>query len=545
MVVVLSDELTDDERSLIESMNYKLIQHQFRNGIKWGYYDGEAGIKNIGIAIPEVMVNVEAVIGWPEIVVDALDERLDWLGWDGGLEAGDLDGLNAALTEANIRAEFDQVKLDALVTGVGFMAITAGNVEDGEPKVMAHAVSSQHATYKWDKRRGRVESAVSLEIGESGERITTLYKPDETIEIVQRTGEPEEVTRYPHNRGRCSLVVFENKKRAGDVRGKSEMTKPVRYYTDHGIRTMLGMEYNREIYTTPQRWFKNVDPEQLGFEETDSPWDTVAKGYRAAMNRVVVLPPNEEGDKAEPSTGQYTSASPAPYISELEMLSQMVAAQAGMPVSQFGFATQNPPSADAIAALETRHVKKTERRQRAFGHVLVYDVAFIVQSILDEKPADMAFISSLSAKWVPAGTPTPAAAADAALKLVDLVANGSEVLLEKAGFTQVQIRRIMQERAQNRTLSLVEALRDRRLGVDPVAVELASQSTDDSDEFSEMVTPEGMSEEDAKILKAKADAMGVMIRSGVKAETAAEIAGISGAEFLPGKPVTWKSEDDS
>lgn len=474
---LLVDELSDDERSMISELSRKLLDHQLSNARKWSYYDGEAGIKNIGIAIPEQMVDVESVIGWPEIVVDGLDERLDWIGFDGGREAGDLDALNAAMKSANMIAEFDKVKLDALVTGVGFMAITAGNTDEGEPEVLVHAVSPQHATYVWDDRAGRVESAMRFQIGARGERITTLYFPNETIVIVKREGEAEEVKRTEHNRGRCSLVVFENKKRSGDVHGKSEISRTIRYYTDHAIRTMLGMEYNREIYTTPQRWFKNVDPEQLGFEETDDPWEIVAKGYRAAMNRVVILPPNEEGDKAEPATGQYTAASPAPYIAQLEMLSKLVAAQAGMPVSQFGFATQNPPSADAIAALESRHVNKTERKQRTFGHVLVYDAAYIIQSILDDAPADMAFISTLAAKWVPAGTPTPAAAADAALKLHPLVAEGSEVLLEKAGFTQVQIKKILQERSQNRTMSLVEALRERRLGVDPAAAELSAVST--------------------------------------------------------------------
>src|SRR5699024_11194541 len=137
----------------------------------------------------------------------------------------------------------------------------------------------------------------------------------------------------------------------------------------------------------------------------------------------------------------------------------------------------NPPSADAIAALESRHVKIAERRQSTFGHVLVHDVAYIIQSILDDKPDDPESIASIAAKWGPHGTPTPEAAADAAIKLKDLVAEGSEVLRERAGFTRTQIQRIMQERASNRTDSWIEALRERRLNVDEMAPEMASQTT--------------------------------------------------------------------
>lgn len=482
--ITFDDSLLDDERDEISALSEQLIRVQFANTWKWAYYDGESGIKNIGIAIPEAMINVESVVGWPEIVVDTLDERLDWIGWEGGLATNDLDELSRATQAANLVAEFNKAKLDSLVTGVGFVSITAGDVDAGETQVVAHAVSSSHATYQWDERLGRVASAMHMQKGPNGEKITTLYKPDETIVTITDQKGTERTKRSWHGRGRCSLVVIENKKRSGGMRGKSELSRAIRYYTDHAIRTILGMEYNREIYTTPQRWFKNMDPEQLGFEETDSPWDRVNKGYKAAMNRVVIMPPNEEGDKAEPSTGQYTPASPAPYIAELEMLSKLVAAQAGIPVSHFGFATQNPPSADAIAALESRHVKIAERRQSTFGHVLVHDVAYVIQSILDGRPADPEFIASISAKWVPAGTPTPAAAADAAIKLKDLVAEGSEVLLERAGFSGTQIQRIMQERAANRTHSLVEALRDRRLNVDQLAQEMASQTTSGESDLS-------------------------------------------------------------
>ena len=65
----------------ISRLSQSLARYQMINRRKWEYYDGEAAIKNIGLAVPQSMVNVDVVLGWPEIVVDALDERLDWLGW--------------------------------------------------------------------------------------------------------------------------------------------------------------------------------------------------------------------------------------------------------------------------------------------------------------------------------------------------------------------------------------------------------------------------------------------------------------------------------
>ena len=57
-------------------------------------------------------------------------------------------------------------------------------------------------------------------------------------------------------------------------------------------------------------------------------------------------------------------------------------------------------------------------------------------------------------------------------------------------------------------------------------------------------TPPGDSVEDASALKAKADAMGVLIRSGVKPDDAAHRVGLDGMEFWDARPVTLKYEDE-
>src|SRR5699024_11486200 len=104
-------------------------------------------------------------------------------------------------------------------------------------------------------------------------------------------------------------------------------------------------------------WSSDVCSSDLS--EDDSPSDVAARGVKIAMNRTVIMEPNitEDGDVGpEPATGQYQSAPPTPYIEQLKMLSQLCSAQSGVPSSYFGFHTENPPSADAIRALEARLV---------------------------------------------------------------------------------------------------------------------------------------------------------------------------------------------
>ena len=49
--------------------------------------------------------------------------------------------------------------------------------------------------------------------------------------------------------------------------------------------------------------------------------------------------------------------------------------------------------------------------------------------------------------------------------------------------------------------------------------------------------------QEAQVLKARADAMGILIRSGVKSDIAAQLAGVDGAEFIPGMPVTIRQQE--
>ena len=346
--VVMSSGLTEDEARLIGRLQSDLVKHRKKNAEKWKYYDGEVALKNMEIAIPSNMVSVEASIGWGGVIVDALDERIDWLGWTADDRQADM--LQSVARENRLSTEFNKVKLDSLVTGVGFLEVTAGGA--GEPDVIINAVSSSDATYLWDERANRVSSGLVMKQGSEGEDLVTLYLPDMTVTVVRERGESR-VIRHVHNRGRCGLVAFPNKSRAGLVRGQSELTKPVRYAIDHAQRTILEMEYNREIYTTPQKWFANILPEDLGFDpesEADmSEFDRIKKGFDVAMTRAVILPTQEEDGK-NPTTGQYQSAPPTPYIDELQMITQLLSSYSGIPSSWFGFHTDNPPSAEGQRA---------------------------------------------------------------------------------------------------------------------------------------------------------------------------------------------------
>lgn len=478
--VVVAGDLTDDEARLVGRLRSDLARFRKKNGEKWKYYDGEVRLKNMDIAVPSNMISVEASIGWGGVIVDALDERIDWLGWTADDSQADL--LQAVARENRLSTEFNKVKLDSLVTGVGFLEVTAGGV--GEPDVIINAVSSSDATYVWDDRANRVAAGLVVKSGPDGEDLLTLYLPDVTVSVVQRDGESE-VSRHWHHRGRCGLVAFPNKSRAGRVRGQSELTKPVRYAIDHAQRTILEMEYNREIYTTPQKWFANILPEDLGFDPDSevemSEYDRIKKGFDVAMTRAVILPTQEEDGK-NPSTGQYQSAPPTPYIDELKMITQLLSSYSGIPPSWFGFHTDNPPSAEGQRALEARNVKMSERRCTSYSGPMDADVAFITQSILAQRHEDVEvptpeFMATISSRWRDPATPTVSAATDAVTKQIEAGAlpRNSVVALERMGYSDADIRRIQQEWSQETFRQILSMASKKEIPDDPLADELARQ----------------------------------------------------------------------
>lgn len=454
--------VTREELQLADSLALELAKFRQTNARKWAYYDGRAGIKNMGVAVPESMVNIEVVVGWPEIIVDALEERLDWLGWVAS-DQSSVDELMGVFYSNQLGTELSKAILDSLVTGVGFLEVSAGDVVAGEPQVIARAVSSSQATYRWDARRGRMAVGLVESKDAEGNTHKVLYYPDRTVRIWEDK-EGQHRDEYLHNRGRCGLIAVPNKVRAGDVFGRSEISSTIQYLTDHGVRTMLGMEYNRELYTTPQRWYANVYAEQLGIDPDGSSEQIRRQGAIASMSRAVVMEPNEgdDGDKTpEPKTGQYQSAPPTPYIDELKMLSQLISAQSGVPANYLGFSSDNPPSADAIRAMEARLVKRSERRQSMISQVLTNDLAFVILAILEGEAPEAERIGALTAKWRAAHTPTMASAADSAMKLVSagILDRESPVVLEMIGLDEQDQKRVAADHARGRARDLLKAVR--------------------------------------------------------------------------------------
>jgi hypothetical protein len=439
--------LTPDELSLVERLLKKLKMHDSKNSELERYYEGKNRLKDLGISIPPTLRLVDSVVGWAGTAVDVLEERLDLEGY-----IGDDFGLNDIFRANSLDLESSLGHKDALVFGTSFVVVNSGS--NGEPDPLITIESPKKMTGFYDMRTRRLSAALLVNRDEKNLPTTgSLYLPDETVFLEFMSSKPFEVARDVHNRGRVAVAPLINNPRAGDPEGRSEITRAVRSISDSGVRTMLGAEIAREFYSAPQRYVMGAKEDM--FLDSDgnplNPWSVI-------QGRVLGVPYNDD-DNVMPSVGQFQANSPQPYIDQVRMLAQMMAAETAIPASYYGFQTDNPSSADAIRQMEARLVKRAERRQGQFGRTWT-EVAKLAVLVRDGELPDG--IDNVRPIWRDASTPTRAAAADEAVKLIQagVFTADSEVVYNRIGLSDSDKQVLKSEKQANAARAFVQNLAD-------------------------------------------------------------------------------------
>ena len=156
----------------------------------------------------------------------------------------------------------------------------------------------------------------------------------------------------------------------------------------------------------------------------------------------------------------------------------MLAAEAAIPPSYLGFQTDNPASADAIRQMEARLVKRAERRQAQFGRAWT-DAMQIALMVRDGSiPLEASEIRPI---WRDAATPTRAAAADEAVKLIaaGVLLPDSEVTYNRIGLSDSDKQVLKSEKIAARGTDLISQLT--RIGQDIRANDNDEDNNDDND----------------------------------------------------------------
>lgn len=448
--------LSSEEEVALNRLYTKIGTRRQTNLLKQAYYEGEQRVKSLNIAMPpKVERQLNTVVGWAGTAVDVIEERLDWQGWT---QTGTDFGLNEIADRNDLDVDAGMAHLDALIYGCSFVCAGTGIEGEDEPDQLVTIESPLYMTGELDPRSRRLSAAASRFWDPEKEAYTgaVLYLRDQTIRLY-RNGEGERWRvkhRDVHKLGRVPVVRMVNRPRASRVWGRSEISRAVRGYTDAAVRTLMGMEVNREFYSTPQRYAINISDQQ--FTKADG---SPITGFEAIMGRMLGIPFDEENPEARPTVGQFPQSQPGPYLEQVRGLGQMLATEVGVPTTYLGFAGDQAASADAIRAMESRLVKRSERRQLTFGKGWL-ELGRICLKMRDKKIPDD-FDTSVYSKWRDAATPTRSAAADEATKLVQagVLPADSTVTYDRIGLTPMEQRQVEADKRKER----VRVMRDNRV----------------------------------------------------------------------------------
>jgi hypothetical protein len=517
---VIPQQLGTDDQAAMTELWQQLAAKQRRNILRRKYYDAKAGLRDLGISIPPQLRNVEVALGAPAKGVDSMSRRTILEGFTAAdAETADL-GLDDLWTGNRMEIEAPNAHTSALIRSCAFGFVTQGDVEAGEPPALITTRSAEFATGMWDRRRRSLRSALSVtEVDEAGVPTEmNMYLPNRTVIMRSTSGGRWDLRQVEHDLG-VPVELLAYKAELDRPFGRSRITRPVMYLTDAMVRTALRTEVSAEFYNAPQRYALGADEE--AFKAKDG---TVAPAWQVLLGRMLTLSRDEEGEL--PTVGQFAQQSMVPNLDQMRSLAQQLAMELSLPVGSLGIVQDNPSSAEAIKAAWEELGTEIEHWQRTALSPAWESIVRMALSIVDDSPAAMATYRTIRARWGAWSTPSEVSRAQASAARVQANPRlaGTDVELEKQGFTDDEIRRIKAQWAREASRSSLAALTASAAGRSAPAAEPQESSV----------------ATDAAAQKAQFDALGVAIRAGVDPDDAARRLGLDGIQFTGAVPVSLR-----
>lgn len=373
------------------------------------YYEGNQALSYMH---PELIQALEGqvrqvVINWPQMVVDAVEERLDIEGFRRPDKAsGDRDIWD--VWQANdMDAGSQRAHVDALALGRSYVTVGSPDNPDDPPVITDESALDMFAVS--DPRTRKVTAAIrrwnsdAIDQPVASANQGTLYLPDRTIQYAKDTGGSWTAgTVDEHGLGRVPVVPILNRARRKQPAGVSELMLVISL-SDAACKIATDMMVGANFHALPRYYATGVSQSDF-VDEVGNPisvWKTVTGRIFAT-----------EQDNAK--IGQLDASDLANFHNTLRALAQLVASLCGLPPHYLGFATDNPASAEGIKSSEARLVKRCERKQGQFD-VGWEEVVRIAMRILTGRwDPDL---NRMETSWRDPSTPTVAQTADATVKL--------------------------------------------------------------------------------------------------------------------------------
>ena len=425
-----------------------------RNMIRRQYYDQKNVLKDLGIAIPPHLTDLELVLGWPAKAVDVLARRCKLEGFAVPGVEDDAFGIRDAWLRNDMHIELPQTIRSALKYSCSFLTVTKGMVADGEPEILISSHSALYASGLWDSRRRRLKAALTITDMDDIGRVTgwAMFMPGVTIRAMFNGS--WSIDRFEHTLDRLPVEVLPYDPDLDRPFGCSRISRAVMGLSDSALRTLFRMEVHAEFFSSPQRYAMGADESMF----TDANGDPVSQ-WEAIIGRVWAA--GRDPDTGDvPQLGQFAASSPQPHTDQLRTLSAAFCAESSIPLSELGIVHDaNPTSAQAIEAAERPLVQKARDTHDNFGPRIARAMMTAVQirDNLDSPPDEL---MGLTVQWRDPDEIPQSSAGDFLIKLVQAMPwlADSKIPLEQLGWDSTTVDRAWADKRRSNVTSLLQRL---------------------------------------------------------------------------------------
>lgn len=453
--------LSGPEFAAFSQLVERLNQKKTRNTTRQHYYDSQNALIDLGIAIPPRLRTLDAVMGWPAKTVDTLNQRVKMEGFViPGVDLEDF-GIDSIWRSNRMAIEAPMAQSSALIHSVAFILTYLGDPDFGEPEVVIATFDAQHATGLWHPTTRRLGAGLAVfDEDSSGNPLRMLLMFPHAIYSIWRDSKSPRwsVQKTANTLGRVPMEPITYKPRLGRPFGSSRISRPVMAITDSAMRTIVRSEVGAEFFSAPQRYLMGA--EEAMFENADG---TKATTWDLVMGRMLSIPRDEEFGEV-PTVGQFPQISMQPHSDHLNMWVRLFSAETGIPADQLGIYADNAVSAESRYAAWQSLIIEAEAVGENMGPAWTASVVSAIQ-MRDNLRTPPAELDRLAVRWRDPSTPSRSSAVDAVVKeiQVDLLPADSEVALERAGYSEVDIQRIIADRARSASRQALDDIM-RRLG---------------------------------------------------------------------------------
>lgn len=417
-----------------------------RNLLRSQYRDMKITVKPSSNIPREAIERVEAVSDWPEKAVTSLAERSIFEGFvaPGQQDPFDLSGV---LSENRFDLALPQAIDSTYTHSCAFITTTMGDTTAGEPEVLVMAREALWSVATWDVNRRQVGSAMSI-ASTDAEGMPThvdVYFPHAVLALTRSPSGKWSASRQVNPVGEVLVEPLTYKASLARPFGRSRINRSVMNVTDRALLAILRAEIGSDFYALPRMY-------ALGVTE-----DAFSKGkWRAAVDSWFAISKDEDGDT--PTVGQFPQMTTQPLNDHYRTLATQFSGATGVPVSNLGIVTDNPPSAEALYADDRRIVTTATTQNRVFSSALKRVAQRVVR--LRDGGEVTTELAKLDAAWANPAFTSPATSAVALQQLNTVFPwlSESTVALEFAGFSQAEITRLMTDKSRYDARALTRAL---------------------------------------------------------------------------------------